>query len=189
MNATPTDLGTGLQPPATPGRGLPGDEAITSFVLTENVTHLLRRAHFRAEALFAEEFGDVGITPRQKALLIAAAQHPGSTVSQLANEIALDRQSAAEMLHRMVDRGYLKLHKSEQDRRAYAVDITPSGHEILVRVMPRDHELEERVLAPLPVEYRALFKKCLRLMVGLDVEMIVPGPGDVESEPAPQDSD
>jgi DNA-binding MarR family transcriptional regulator len=188
MNSSPTDLGTGLQPPATAGRELSGEEAIASFVLTENVTHLLRRAHFRAEGLFAEEFGDVGITPRQKALLVAAAQHPGSTVSQLAKAIALDRQSAAEMLHRMVDRGYMKLHKSELDRRAYAVDITPSGYEILVQVMPRDHELEERVIAPLPVEYRALFKKCLRLMVGLDLEMIVPGPGDAEPEPAPQDS-
>ena len=54
------------------------------FVLTDVVSHLLRRAHFRAEALFDAELGQWGLTPRQKALLVTAHQHRGETQNQLA---------------------------------------------------------------------------------------------------------
>jgi DNA-binding MarR family transcriptional regulator len=138
---------------------------LDSFRLVENVSHLLRRAHFRAEGLFTAELGEWGITPRQKALLVTAYQRPGAPIHVLAEAIALDRQSTAEMTHRLVERGLLERRRSEQDRRAYALFITEAGVDVLRNVMPVDAAIEEQILEPLPAEYRPLFLKCLRLMV------------------------
>ena len=148
--------------------GPEGDRELLSFRLDENVSHLLRRAHFRAENLFGAALGEYGITPRQKAVLVAAYQNPGSTLNKLAERIVLDRQTTAEMAHRLVDRGLLERRRSEHDGRAYAIWVTPAGSDLLHAVMPRDAEVEEQILAPLPAEFRPLFLKSLHLMVNQD---------------------
>lgn len=140
------------------------DQTLDAFRLDSNVSHLLRRAHFRAEGLFVANLQDSGLTPRQKALLIASYQNPGSTLSNLAEQIVLDRQTTAEMAQRLVARSLLEQRRSTNDRRAYAMWVTPSGVDLLRVVMPRDAEVQEDILAPLPLEYRPLFLKCLHLM-------------------------
>jgi DNA-binding MarR family transcriptional regulator len=141
---------------------------LDDFVLTDVVSHLLRRAHFRAEELFSQEFGKDGLTPRQKALLITAYQNPGANQNELADKIAIDRNSFAEMLNRMVAAGYVRRQKAKEDARAYEISITQRGIDLLVEVLPRDKRVEERVIEPLPPELRPLFIKCLKIMVGLD---------------------
>ena len=138
------------------------------FVLTDVVSHLLRRAHFRAEELFSIELGQSGLTPRQKALLVTAYQHPGETQNQLAERIALDRHSFAEMLRRMVTRGLLSRVPAHTDGRAYSIFVTPKGEALLGEVLPHDLVVEEKVLEPLPPEYRPLFIKCLQILVGVE---------------------
>lgn len=156
-------------PPATPSRTADRGAALADrFVLTDVVSHLLRRAHFRAEALFDAELGRLGLTPRQKALLVMAHQHPGETQNQLAERVALDRASFAEMLRRMIARGLLRRAAAKGDRRAYAIFITPKGEALMRTIMPLDQVVEARVIAPLPPEYRPLFLKCLRLMIGIE---------------------
>jgi DNA-binding MarR family transcriptional regulator len=143
------------------------DTLIAQFELTDVVSHLLRRAHFRAEGLFMETFADEDLTPRQKALLITVCKHPGATQNQLADFIALDRNSLAEMVNRMVRKGYLQRKRAEGDGRAYAVHITQNGLGLLQRVLPRDREVEDAIIAVLPEEYRALFMKCLKMVAGV----------------------
>ncbi len=138
------------------------------FVLTDVVSHLLRRAHFRAEDLFAAEFGKDGLTPRQKALLITVYQNPGANQNELAERIALDRNTFAEMLNRMVASGLVERRRARDDARAYEINITSEGIDLLLEILPRDGDVEAKVLEPLPEEYRALFIKCLRIMAGLE---------------------
>ena len=138
------------------------------FVLTDVVSHLLRRAHFRAEDLFSAEFGKDGLTPRQKALLITVYQNPGANQNELAERIALDRNTFAEMLNRMVASGFVERRRARDDARAYEINITPPGIDLLLDILPRDGNVEAKVLEPLPEEYRALFIKCLRIMAGLE---------------------
>lgn len=144
--------------------------ALKNFDLTQVASHLLRRAHFRAEALFAEAFPDEDLTPRQKALLITVYQHPGATQNRIAELIALDRNSFAEMIARMTTKGYVRRTRSAQDGRAYALEITDAGVALLARILPRDAQVEAQVLAPIPEELRPVFLKCLRLMAGLEAQ-------------------
>ncbi len=142
--------------------------ALDRFVLTDIVSHLLRRAHFRAEEIFNEELGSSGLTPRQKALLITAYQNPGANQNALAEKIAIDRNSFAEMLARMVARGYVRRDRSRDDGRAYEITITEKGIRALEEVLPGDAVVERRIMEPLPPELRPLFVKCLRILVGLE---------------------
>ncbi|CAB3829085.1 MarR family winged helix-turn-helix transcriptional regulator [Achromobacter piechaudii] len=144
--------------------------ALKNFDLTQVASHLLRRAHFRAEALFAEAFPDEDLTPRQKALLITVYQHPGATQNRIAELIALDRNSFAEMIARMTAKGYVRRTRSAQDGRAYALEITDAGVALLARILPKDAQVEAQVLAPIPEELRPVFLKCLRLMAGLEAQ-------------------
>ncbi|MEZ5741634.1 MAG: MarR family transcriptional regulator [Burkholderiaceae bacterium] len=152
------------------------DRLLAGFELTDIASHLLRRAHFRAEELFAAEIGALGLTPRQKALLIVAYRHPGSNQGDLADRIAVDRNTFAEMLARMVKSGLLRRSPDPEDGRAKRVFITDRGIDLLKRVMPLDRRVEQQVMAPLSPEYRPLFLKCLRMMVGIE------GPGVDSSE-------
>lgn len=142
--------------------------ALQEFDLTQVASHLLRRAHFRAEALFAQAFPDEDLTPRQKALLVTVYQNPGATQNRIAELIALDRNSFAEMIARMTKKGYVRRTRSAEDGRAYALEISPQGEALLARILPRDAEVEAQVLAPIPEELRPVFLRCLRLMAGLE---------------------
>ncbi|MFD4837355.1 MarR family winged helix-turn-helix transcriptional regulator [Achromobacter sp. NPDC058515] len=142
--------------------------ALKEFDLTQVASHLLRRAHFRAEALFAQAFADEDLTPRQKALLVTVYQNPGATQNRIADLIALDRNSFAEMIARMTKKGYVRRTRAAGDARAYALEITDEGVALLARILPHDADVEAQVLAPIPPELRPVFLKCLRLMAGLE---------------------
>jgi DNA-binding MarR family transcriptional regulator len=144
------------------------DRMLRGFELTSVASHLLRRAHFRAEGIFGDLAGQFGITPRQKALLIAAYRSPGAHQSALAAQIALDRNTFTEMLSRMISTGLLRREKDPSDSRSNRIFITEAGVELLKQIMPVDRRVEEEVFAPIPPEHRPLFLECLRRMIGVE---------------------
>jgi DNA-binding MarR family transcriptional regulator len=137
---------------------------LDEFRLEAVGSHLLRRAHFAAEELFAREFAEESLTPRQKAALVIVYQQPGLNQNALADRLFMDRNTVAEMVKRLAASGLLSRSSAQADQRAYQLFLAPAGAQLLNRVMPRDALVEARVLERLPEEYRALFLKCLRLL-------------------------
>lgn len=140
-------------------------EQLDRFRLEEVGSHLLRRAHFLAEELFSAEFAAESITPRQKAALVMVYQQPGLNQNSLADRLFMDRNTVAEMVRRLATGGLIHRIPAADDRRAYELFLAPAGAALLDRVMPRDDRVERQLLERLPEEYRALFVKCLRLIV------------------------
>lgn len=180
----PTTMSTPRPPPAAPasrGSGMPhGADAtedsrklistdvrriLDDFHLENVLSHLLRRAHFRAEEVFAQEFADEAITPRQKATLVILYHNPGLSQNALADRLFMDRNTVAEMVRRLVSTGLVRRASAKDDQRAYELFLAPDGARLLDRVMPRDIEVERRIAERLPPEYRPLFVKCLKLLV------------------------
>jgi len=139
--------------------------SLDEFRLEDVGSHLLRRAHFLAEEMFAHEFADESLTPRQKAALIICVREPGLNQNALADHLFMDRNTVAEMVKRLVATGLMRRTPAKDDQRAYQLFLAPAGAELLNRVMPRDAQVERRLLDKLPEEYRPLFVKCLRLLV------------------------
>lgn len=141
---------------------------VRDFDLGESVAFLLRQAHFRAESMFEEIMGVSEYTPRQMSLLLASVQHPGASVADLAEVIALDRNTVAEMVPRLVDRGLLRRERSGSDGRAWSIFATGDAENILRHIIAQNDRLMEAIMAPLPIEYRPLFVRCLKLMTSAD---------------------
>ena len=137
---------------------------LNNFQLDTIVSHLLRRAHFFAEDLFAQEFSRDAITPRQKAALIVVYQNPGLNQNALADRLVMDRNTIADMVKRLVAGKLLLRVKSKSNQRANQLYLAPAGANLLNHVMPRDSEIEAALLARLPQEYHPLFLKCLKLI-------------------------
>jgi DNA-binding MarR family transcriptional regulator len=138
---------------------------LDEFHLEDVGSHLLRRAHFVAEELFATEFADESLTPRQKAALVIVYQQPGLNQNALADRLFMDRNTVAEMVKRLVATQLLRRVGAKDDQRAYELFLAPAGARLLNRVLPRDALVERRLLERLPEEYRPLFVKCLRMLV------------------------
>jgi DNA-binding MarR family transcriptional regulator len=110
---------------------------LDEFRLEAVGSHLLRRAHFMAEELFAREFADESLTPRQKAALVIVYQQPGLNQNALADRLFMDRNTVAEMVKRLAATGLLHRSSAQTDQRAYQLFLAPGGAELLNRVMPR----------------------------------------------------
>ncbi|WP_324747521.1 MarR family winged helix-turn-helix transcriptional regulator [Pseudomonas veronii] len=121
-----------------------------------------------AEDLFNAEFSAEGITPRQKAALVVVSQNSGLTQNALAGLLFMDRNTVAEMVKRLCTNGLISRVSAKNDQRAYGLYLTADGAELLDRVLPRDFDVEKKLLERLPEEYRSLFLKCLKLMVTPD---------------------
>ncbi|MGJ3439455.1 MarR family winged helix-turn-helix transcriptional regulator [Pseudomonas sp. Je.1.5.c] len=138
---------------------------VDRFQLQDIPSHLLRRAHFRAEEMFSEAFGSESITPRQKAALVVISQTPGLTQNALASQLFMDRNTIADMVKRLCANKLIVRSTAKEDARAYQLHLAPAGARLLERVLPKDVEVEQRLLETLPEEYRPLFLKCLKLML------------------------
>jgi DNA-binding MarR family transcriptional regulator len=115
--------------------------------------------------MFAKEFASESITPRQKAALVMLYKQPGLSQNALADRLFMDRNTVAEMVRRLASGGLIRRMPAKDDHRAYELFLAPDGAGLLDRVIPRDMLVEQKLVERLPAEYRALFIKCLRLIV------------------------
>lgn len=147
--------------------------ASASFRLVENINYLLRRAHSRADQLFNEMMSELGVTPRQAALLYGVEHHSGGSISKLTQLTGMDRGTLSEMVPRLVRRGLITQSRAESDGRAMALALTAQGREVVRQLHEHTPVLEAKVLSTLPPEYHELFTKMLALMVGIETEVRV----------------
>jgi DNA-binding MarR family transcriptional regulator len=89
--------------------------------------HLLHRESQRADDLFTKEVGEIGLTRRQFAVLLAAAQSEAPTRTDIVDWTGIDRSTVARMSPRMVKKGLLQRRRSRQDARAIIVRLTETG--------------------------------------------------------------
>jgi DNA-binding MarR family transcriptional regulator len=115
-------------------------------VLDQSPSHLLHRALQRALDIYAETFGESGITQRQFAVLAAADEREGATQADLVRITGIDRSTLADMARRMIGKGLLERERSNLDARANAVRLTEAGREVLVAARPMMAAADARLL-------------------------------------------
>ena len=115
-------------------------------VLDRSPSHLLHRALQRALDIYAEEFGEGGVTQRQFAVLAAADAREGATQADLVRVTGIDRSTLADMAKRMIDKGLLERERSSLDARANAVRLTAAGRAALGDAGPRMAAADGRLL-------------------------------------------
>jgi len=130
--------------------------------------HLIRRLQQIAVALFMAETRRFDITPVQYAALFSIRAKPGLDQTALANVIAIDRSTIANVVERLEAKKLIARKAGSSDRRTKRLYITPAGRKLLVGVIPAVQSTQDMILAPLKPGERGAFMSMMRRMVAIN---------------------
>jgi len=126
-------------------------------VLAQSPSHLLHRVLQLALDIYVEETGRGALTQRQYAVLAAAATVDGASQTDLVRMTGIDRSTLADMVARMIEKGWLGRERSTVDGRAKTVRLTEKGAAALKDIAPKVAAADERILANLTASRRSGF--------------------------------
>ena len=101
------------------------------------------------------------LTKQQFTLLCALEQNDGASQTALVEITGIDRSTLAEMVRRMLEKGLLSRERTEEDQRANAVAIRPTGRKALRAARNAADRAERALLEALPLPERQKFVKAL----------------------------
>jgi DNA-binding MarR family transcriptional regulator len=149
-----------------PSRIAVGDDEPTRFPPLESLTgFLLRCASNIADASYYKHVGSAEITPRQLGVLLSLRNGGQMTQATLSVVTRMDKSTINEMVPRMIQRDPISGSNSPHDKRAIHLSITSHGLKTLKEILPATILSQEMILAPLPKEYRRIFKHCLEMII------------------------
>ena len=122
---------------------------MNGYTLGAQIGHVLRRAHQRHTALFAEEFGPFQLTPTQFAVLVTVGQLGETSQNQLGRLTAMDPATVQGVVKRLAARQLIVARADPSDGRRSLWGISGEGEQLLERVLPVARKVTERTLAPL----------------------------------------
>ncbi len=129
--------------------------------LERSPTHLLHRALQLALDIYTVETGPVAITQRQYAVLAAVAANEGLSQTELVRATGIDRSTLADLVGRMIAKGYLARERSAEDARANTVKLDEAGRAVLEATAPRVAAADQRILGLLGGKKREPFIEAL----------------------------
>lgn len=126
--------------------------------------HLIRRAQQIAVSTFHEVHGR-HVTPIQYAILRTLQESPGIDQVTLAEMIALDTSTTADIAARLETKGWI--HREVLPRRQRSLSLTPQGREVLAELLPGVSDHYESMMSSLEPQEQKEFLRLLRKFVHL----------------------
>jgi DNA-binding MarR family transcriptional regulator len=151
--------------------------------LSRSPSHLLHKVLQLALDIYAEETGKGALTQRQYAVLAAASTVDGASQTDLVDMTGIDRSTLADMVARMIEKGWLGRERSKTDARAKTVRLTDKGAQALKEIAPKVANADERILANLVASRRSGFISALGALADLSSEPLADG-GDKKKKKA-----
>jgi DNA-binding MarR family transcriptional regulator len=138
--------------------------ATTSIRLHDEPGHLIRRAQQIAVSKFHEVHGR-HVTPIQYAILRTLDESPGIDQVTLAQLIALDTSTTADIAARLEAKGWIL--RKVMPRRQRSLSLTKAGEEVLLELKPGVGVLFQGVMSNLELAEQKEFMRLLRKFVNL----------------------
>ena len=145
-----------------------GAEAAGGIVLADLLSHLLRRAHFEAEATFAAHYDGLDVTSRQLALLFTIARHPGAPQTVLADHVGLDANTFSDLAKRSQAKGLIRRERSPTDGRAFGLYLTERGRTTIAAAAPMTAAYQDRIARHLTDAQKRELVRLLKQLLALD---------------------
>jgi MarR family transcriptional regulator, temperature-dependent positive regulator of motility len=133
--------------------------------LNRSPIHLLHRAAQSAGEAFDAVIGKKHLTPRQLLTMAAVANNEGSSQTDIVGLTNIDRSTLADIIRRLQRRGWVQRRRRKEDARAYNVNLTQAGRQVLRDARPLSNRIDTRILAALPVSQRERFVEMLSSIV------------------------
>lgn len=125
--------------------------------------HLARRLHQICVAVFLDAAKDYNLTHIQFATLLAIERFPGIDQTRVAKLVALDRQTASNVLTRLHQNGLIE--RRPKDKRTNALQITGAGRALIDVMQPRIQGIDDIILGPLSTGEREVLMVLLQKLV------------------------
>lgn len=121
------------------------------YSLSEQVGHLLRRAHQRASSIFTTEMAALELTPLQYAALWQIGDCAEASQNELGRRIAMDPATMHGVMGRLRERALVNTRPDPSDGRRSLISLTPAGKKLVNSAVPVGRHISERTLDPLTV--------------------------------------
>jgi DNA-binding MarR family transcriptional regulator len=120
-----------------------------AFLLVQLGMHVARK--------FEERLKPLGIAPRHFGLLRSIAAVEGQSQQAIGDKLHIPKPQMVWLIDDLEQQGLVERKRNQRDRRAYALHLTPKGHQALQQASVVAREHEEDVLKSLsPAERRQL---------------------------------
>lgn len=141
------------------------EDSREQFLLDEQISHLLRRAHQRASAIFLSVLGEHQITPTQ--FFAMARLHEKGQLSQnkLGRFAAMDPATIQGVIRRLHERGMIERIADATDRRRMVLSLSPLGHRTVEELLAGAKRVDSEILGPLSADERTQFMSLVKKVI------------------------
>ncbi len=130
----------------------------------ESPGHLIRRCQQISVSFFAEEMGELGLTPIQYASLLAIRDQPGIDQRGLSKIIAIDRSTVGTVLKTLENKALIHRTVPPDNQRIKTATISKAGEKLLLETTEAIAVVQRRLLEP-DEDEQAVFLRLLSKLV------------------------
>jgi MarR family transcriptional regulator, transcriptional regulator for hemolysin len=127
----------------------PEDDSYIGYMLSD-VARLIRM-------IFDRRVRDIGLTRAQWLVLTRLYRRPGSSQTQLAEMLEIDRASAGRMIDRMEKNGWVERRPDRGDRRVNRLHLTADARKVHAAMWAIAEATVNDALSPLSADERAQY--------------------------------
>jgi DNA-binding MarR family transcriptional regulator len=113
------------------------------------IGYRIRKAYSYLFQTFNAMLKDLNLAPGQYSVLLLIGLNPGLSQNALAEATGLDGSTIVPITNRFVKLGWIRRTRRKDDRRFYALRMTPAGHAILNKARPIIEAHERQLVAAL----------------------------------------
>ncbi|CAH2893896.1 MAG: Transcriptional regulator, MarR family [uncultured Paraburkholderia sp.] len=136
---------------------------ISEYQLGKSVGYLLSRVKSTMSNLVTQRsMAELGITSQQGSILFMVASGKCLLAAELAREYGIDASAVTRLIDRLEKRGLLTRVRSNEDRRAVRLALTPEGHAIAAKMPKILTSVLDSLLAGFTPEEVGFLKSMLR---------------------------
>ena len=144
------------------------DSVGRSYLYSDQIGYLIRRAHQHASAIFQEHNAEPQLTPVQFALLLVLATYGSMPQKKVGQYAGVDPSTVTGVVERLRDRGLISVASEATDKRKVILSLSKQGEKVCQRMAEAGHVITEATLAPLTPVERVALQMLLKKLVKLE---------------------
>jgi DNA-binding MarR family transcriptional regulator len=133
--------------------------------LMERLSFLLKRTYAMLEATIEPELARLGVNGREFAVLTLIEAEGPASQQRLGGRIGVDRTTMVALIDALEEKQLVTRRRDPSNRRAYVLEVTATGREILRDALKAVELVEQESLSPLSVAESATLTRALQRLV------------------------
>jgi len=135
--------------------------------LTHLVGYAASRAAIEMRKIFVRHMQPLDLKVVDYCILVLVARNPQVNQKQLGQALDISAPNMAVTLDRLVERGWVQRVRSDRDRRAQHIHLTPAGRDVVARAEAISRTMEDGGLRMLSAAERAILIELLLRVAGV----------------------